>query len=207
MFPSVFLVGASLLAASIRESNWKQLITMSFSLLFCLCCAFCFTFASDEAECNDQDYNNAWKILDGFESGYIKYVTFDISTRCVSVKKVSQDDDTHTAVYAVTQNTEDDPTFQHFNMTIIGGSPCLSSLGVSYDGGTTEAEVADIVYTDYQYCSFDRYPEQRQNCRYWVRTGATEEQSEVCEEYFNKECGTKRILVYDETSCGADVDH
>lgn len=173
-------------------------------ILICLCCAFCFTLGSDEAKCNDQEHNNAWKILEGFESGYLKYVTFETPTRCLSVKKVSQDEDTQSAVYAVTQNTEDDPAFYHFNMTVVGGSPCRSSLSLAYDGGSTEAEVSDIVFTDYQYCSFDSYPEKRQHCRYWVRTGVTEEQAEACEESFHKECGTKHILVYDETSCGVD---
>lgn len=37
--------------------------------------------------------------------------------------------------------------------------------------------------------------------RYWVVTGATEEQAKACEEYFISEGETAPTLVYDEASC------
>lgn len=105
--------------------------------LICWCCAFCLAFATGGDTCNDQSYNNAWKVtrlftlttdfvrvlmiilvtfslifqtLEGFESGYVKYVTFDTPLRCPSVKRVSLHQETQTAHYVGTLNTKDDKT-------------------------------------------------------------------------------------------------
>lgn len=177
---------------------------VTFPLIF-WSCAFCLVFASGGDTCNDQSYNNAWKALEMFESGYIKYVTFDTSLRCPSVKRLSLDEETQTAHYVGTLNTKDDETIQRFNMTLIAGKTCSSSLDISYDGDLSRTETVNIVYTDFQYCSVDAYPGEEQQCRYWVATGATEEQSQSCEEHVTDQCGTKRNLLYDEASCAADA--
>lgn len=152
--------------------------------------------------CDGRSRFSAWKVLETFAMGYIKYTNYNDSNRiCMGVSTVILDECNRIAHFNFTFRTTDDAAIQ--NVAQYGKVGSRSDIVQFYNtqSGDLSAEFR-VPYSNYTTCTILKET-QSTKCRLRTSDDASPADIHKCLEKFYPYCGTSKYDVYNQELCAA----